>query len=266
MGSRERLTLARFEFFKSLEKEAIRGLDEKCRWQRFEPGATILEFEERSTDVYFVASGVVRVWLPTTRRTDVILADMGEGAVFGELAAIDGRPRSASVSALSAALVGWLPSNAFRSVLVQHFDACDQLLRWLAVRSRNLTARVSELSTLSVPDRVRAELLRLGRLTTDQPNRAIISPPPTQSELAGRISTHREAVSRELAALERDGLLERRRGAFVLCDVAALADALERAGARCLFSGGYADAHESAAGSRRALIPSPRTCSSADRM
>ena len=249
-ASRERLTLARFEFFRTLEKEEIRRLDEKCRWRRFEPGATILEFEDRSTEVYFVASGVVRVWLPTTRRTDVILADMGGGALFGELAAIDGRPRSASVRALTAALVGWLPGSAFRSVLVQHVDACDQLLRWLAARSRNLTARVSELSTLSVRDRVRTELLRLGRLRTDQPNRAIISPPPTQSEFAGRISTHREAVSRELATLERGGLLERRRGAFVLCDVAALADSLEHVGARCFFTGGHAGGYEGTAGSR----------------
>jgi CRP/FNR family cyclic AMP-dependent transcriptional regulator len=228
-AAKERRTLARFALFKSLDDEEIRRLERQCFWRRFEPRSQILEYAQASTEVYFVACGLVRVWLPTWRRTDVILADIGAGDFFGELAAIDGRARSASVTTLTSTVVARMPAVAFRDALSRHADVSAQILRLLAARIRVLDARVCEFSTLGVRDRVRAELLRLGRLRTDQPNRAIISPPPTNTEFAARISTHREAVSRELAALERDGLIERRRGAFVVCDVTALADLLERA-------------------------------------
>jgi CRP-like cAMP-binding protein len=125
-----------------------------------------------------------------------------------------------------------MPAAIFRDVMGQHAEISTQIMHLLATRVRELDARVWELSTLSVRDRIRAELLRLGRVRTDQPNQAIISPPPTHSEIAARISGHREAVTRELSVLERDGLLQRRRGALVLCDVAALTALLDKARAR----------------------------------
>ncbi len=221
--------MARFALFKSLDGDEICRLDRQCFWRRSEAGSRILECHHRSTDVYFLASGVVRVRLPTWRRTDVNLADIGAGEFFGELAAIDGRPRSASVTALTSTLVACMPAIVLRDAMARHADVSAQILGLLAARVRVLDGRVWEFSALSVRDRVRAELLRLGQLKTDQPNCAIISPPPTHAEFAARISTHREAVSREFAALERDGLLERRRGALVVCDVTALADLLEDA-------------------------------------
>ncbi len=227
-AARERRTLAGFALFKSLDDHEIRRLERQCFWRRCEPGAQILEYNDHTTDVYFLASGVVRVWLPTWRRTDVIFADIGAGEFFGELAAIDGRPRSASVTTLTLTMVACMPAVVFRDAMSRHADISAQILRLEVARVRVLDARVCEFSTLGVRDRVRAELLRLGRLRTDQPNYAVISPPPTHSEFAARISTHREAVSREFAALERGGLLKRRRGALVICDVTALADSLER--------------------------------------
>ena len=73
-------------------------------------------------------------------------------------------------------------------------------------------------STLSVRQRIYSELLRLARPVPSGGTGAIISPPPTHAELASRVSTHREAVTRELKALERARHLERRSGAFVLLD------------------------------------------------
>lgn len=238
---RGRHSLARFALFRSLDDEEIRRLEGECLWRRFEPGSRIIEYEDGCTEVYFIASGVCRMWLPTSRRIDVILADIGAGEFFGELAAIDGQSRSASVTAITAATVACMSAAVFRSAIGRHADVSDQVLRLLAARIRMLNARIAEFSTLSVRDRVRAELLRLGRLRTDQPNQAIISPPPTHTEVAGRISTHREAVTREFSTLERNGLLERRRGALVLCDVAALAELLEKSRAQSELGGGRSE-------------------------
>jgi len=82
----------------------------------------------------------------------------------------------------------------------------------------------------AVPDvrsRVHAELLRLARPDRDNPKRAIILAPPNQSELASRINTRRETVSREINAMEREGLIERRRGAIVITDALRLSARIE---------------------------------------
>jgi hypothetical protein len=79
-----------------------------------------------------------------------------------------------------------------------------------------------EFSTLDVPNRIRAELLRLARKSSPGQNTAVIFPIPTHTAIANRISTHREAVTRELSNLCRAGLLERHDGILVIRDVEKL--------------------------------------------
>jgi CRP/FNR family transcriptional regulator, cyclic AMP receptor protein len=226
-----RETLARFALFRSLGEEEVAKLDRLCLWRRYAARSEILAQDEPGTDVYFVLGGAVRVSIPSLRRTDVILSDINAGEFFGELAAIDGRPRSASIAALTDATLARMPASAFREAIHRYPDVCDQILQLLASRVRVLDQRVSEFSTLGVRDRIRAELLRLGRVRAGAPNQVVISPPPIHAELAARVSTHREAVTRELKALERAGLLERRRGALVISDVESLTGSMQEPGA-----------------------------------
>ena len=111
-----------------------------------------------------------------------------------------------------------MPPRVFRDVLRRQPDVCEQLLNLLASQICMLANRVNELGTLDVRTRIYAELLRLSRPAPANSRHALISPPPTAAELAARVSSRREAVSRELNSLERAGLLERRRGALVLLD------------------------------------------------
>jgi CRP-like cAMP-binding protein len=92
----------------------------------------------------------------------------------------------------------------------------------LVSQIRSLTNRANENSGLSAKHRLWAELLRLARPATLTPDQPVVSPPPTHAELAARVSSHREAVTREMSALERAGLIARRRGAIVLLDVERL--------------------------------------------
>ncbi len=100
----------------------------------------------------------------------------------------------------------------------------------LVSRVRSFSGCVNGFRTLPVSNRVHAELLRLARPGENGGKEAIISSPPYHHEITARVSTHREAVSRELKRLERQGFLEKRRGALVLKDVGALAELVERAG------------------------------------
>ena len=98
-----------------------------------------------------------------------------------------------------------MPAGVFRQVVHQHADVCDQLLRTLVSQIRTLANRASEHSNLNVRQRLYAEL-------------------------AARVSSHREEITRELSALARNGLIERRRGAIALLDANRLREMVAEAG------------------------------------
>jgi CRP/FNR family transcriptional regulator, cyclic AMP receptor protein len=220
-------TLARIPLFRSLDGEAVRRLDSQCVWRRAKAKESVLNYGDGGAELYFVSQGHVRVLIRTPAGKESLLRDISSGGYFGELAAIDGQPRSAGIIAVTDSVIARMPPAIFRGVVHAYSDVCDQLLVLLASQIRMLANRVNEYGTLDVRTRIYAELLRLAR--TGQSGEAIISPPPTHAELAARVSSRREAVTRELNSLTRAGLLGRRRGALVLLDPAHLASLVAEA-------------------------------------
>ena len=220
--TRQTETLRLVPLFRRLTDEDIRRLDTQCLWRRYDAKEEILGHGEGGTDVFFVISGIVRALIRANADRIVILGDIKAGEFFGELAAIDGQPRSASVIAVTGATLARMPAAVFREAIHRHADACDQMLSLIAARFRLLARRVNEFSNLDIRRRVLADLLRLSRPDGADGSRAVVSPPPYHAEIAARIVARREAVTRELKLLEGAGLLEKRRGAFILTDVQAL--------------------------------------------
>lgn len=223
-------TLARIPLFKSLGSEAIRRLDTQCVWRRAKAKESILHYKDGGSELYFVVQGHVRVFIQAVSGKESILRDIRDGEYFGELAAIDGLPRSAAIVAVTDAIIAKMPAGVFHEAVHNHPDVCDQLLMLLAAQVRVLANRVNEYSTLDMRRRIYAELLRLARpVKKGGIVESLISPPPTHAELAARVSGHREGVTRELNKLEAAGLLQRRRGALVVVDAARLAELIEGA-------------------------------------
>ncbi|WP_319024817.1 Crp/Fnr family transcriptional regulator [Nisaea sediminum] len=215
-------SLAASTLLQGLPPEKIADLDKRCRWRNFEADQVIINLDDESTDVYFIIWGDVRVTVFSETGKTVIIQDLKTGHHFGEFSAIDGGRRSASIVALSRTVVAVLPAEAFRDLLMEFPELSQTVMRRMVGSLRNLVERVVEFSTLGVRNRIHAELLRLARAGRIVENTGRISPPPTHAEIAARISTHREAVTRELKALERSDLLERTRGAYVVKDLAEL--------------------------------------------
>jgi CRP-like cAMP-binding protein len=220
-------TLARFALLRSLEPERIRLLDSQCIWKRARATEWVLDYEDDTVDLFFVAHGHLRVTVLPISGAEIILRDLRDGEFFGELAALDGRPRSAGVLAITDSVVARMTPAVFRETVHSYPDVCDQLLALLASQVRILASRVTEFSTFDVRHRIYSELLRLAH--AQDGGVAIITPPPTHAELAARVSTHREAVTRELKSLERAGLITRRRGAIVLLKPSELSARIEKA-------------------------------------
>ena len=169
--------------------------------------------------------------LPSTPQAEgvVSLRDLGAGEVFGEYPAIDGGPRSASVVARTRCTVASMPAGAFQELLATEPKVAQALLPQLVTKIRALTTRVYEFSTLAVKNRIQAELLRLANLASREGKSARIVPAPTHVEIASRVSTHREAVTRELNRLCKIGIAERQGSALLVKDIERLAEMVHEA-------------------------------------
>ncbi|WP_181705154.1 Crp/Fnr family transcriptional regulator [Chthonobacter rhizosphaerae] len=212
--------LAALPLFRSLSEADLAAAARHVRIDRHDEGQWIVAHEDEDREVHAVVSGRVRVMIFGETR-ELILGDLEAGAVFGDMSAIDGRPRSASVIALEPVTVATLPAAVFLDLIHRHPSVCDGVLRLLVARIRDLDHRVHELASLTVAERVRMELLRLARPVTGRPRTGVV-PDVTHAEIAARIGTHREAVTRELGALARDGLIVKEAGRIVVADVLAL--------------------------------------------
>lgn len=215
-------TLAGIELFKKLPVEQRKKIAASCRAHQYSAKHQIITHADRSTDVYFVVSGQVRATIFSASGKEVTFRDLGPGEMFGDLSAIDGDPRSATVITLVDSLILSMPGEAFIKVLQNHSELCLATLRDLAHLVRLLTERIVEMSTLGVKNRIHAELLRLAQAAKSENNTVVISPVPTHANIASMVSTHREAVTRELNDLAQSGLLERQSGSLIIKDMKRL--------------------------------------------
>jgi CRP/FNR family transcriptional regulator, cyclic AMP receptor protein len=182
-----------------------------------------------ANEVYLIQSGRVQFSLVSIHGRELILRDFGPGHIFGELAAIDGLPRSASAVALEDCQLARMSGPAFVSFLGEVPRAGLWMAQQLARRVRDLTNRTFELATLPVAARLQTELLRLALAGENPaPDRAIIRPLPTHADLAARIGTRREAVSRELSILAHEGLVMQSGRSLEILSVARLRTLLDR--------------------------------------
>lgn len=222
-------TLAKVPLFRSLAPADVSRLDTQCSWRSVAANEWIIDYEEETDDVFFVVSGAVRVKIQSVAGREVLLREISPGEYFGELSGFDGQPRSSGIIAVTDVVIARMPKGVFRSAIHAHPDVCDQVLATLARQIRTLSNRINEFSNLDVRHRIYAELLRLSRPVSSNAKRRVISPPPFHAEIAARISTRREAVAREIKALERSGLLIRRRGALEFPDPEAIGKLIDEA-------------------------------------
>ena len=219
-GSRnEHRSLAKVPLFAGLSAEDIRALDARCLWRRVGAEEWVIDYQAEGADVYFVLSGLARVVIVSSGR-EMILRDIREGEYFGHYSAIDGKPRSAAIVAVTDTVVARMTAAVLWEAIHRHESVREIMMRDLVGDIRTANQRVHEQANFDVRKRLCAELLRLSRAVSE--GRVVVSPPPTHAEFAARISTHREAVTKTLSALEREGLIARSPAAIQLTDPAKL--------------------------------------------
>ncbi len=202
---------------KGLPDALVAAVRTRATVVKAQAGRTLVSPDLWSTNVYIVAQGRVQVALLSSVGHEVILRDLRVGDLFGELSAIDQKPRSASIFTLNACVLISVPGSVFCEYVFATPPSSAWLAGRLAAQIRDLTVKVFELNALRVPGRLHCELLRLCGTLANDTDPPVIDPSPTHAELASRIGTHREAVTREMGFLvERKIILQQRRRLTVL--------------------------------------------------
>ena len=205
-----------------------RVIEPRLHVLRAAKGRTLIGVGARSTDVFFVIEGEAQVVLYSSNGREVSVRVLGPGEVFGDLAAMDSLPRSASVVALTELRVAAMSGADFMACIESSPAAAVWLARRLGAEVRRLTEKVFELSALNVQSRLHCELLRMARLGSDNDGPVRVSPAPTHAELASRIGTHREAVTREMRMLAQRNIIRHRRRSLEFLDLAGLEVSVSR--------------------------------------
>jgi CRP-like cAMP-binding protein len=213
---------SRLEVLKYAPDALRREITQRLRVLRAPKGRTLVEKGSRSTEVFFLLEGRAKVQLYSADGKEVTVHDVGAGDMFGEIAVLDGEPRSASIVASSSIVVVAMHAKDFMACIEHSPAAGVWLSRALASSVRRLTKKVFELSALNVQARIHCELLRLAQNGERRNGSIEVRSAPTHAELANRIGTHREAVTRELGALSEQGIIRYGRHSLIILDLARL--------------------------------------------
>lgn len=211
-------SLRKMGIFKSLEDELLKNIVVDCRWKKYPRGASVIGRSSASTDIVLVYSGHVRVSIFSLSGREISFIDHGPGEFVGEIAAIDGKPRTANVIAIKDTEVGFLSSKRFKELMQTYPSVAMSVAEHLASMLRASTQRIIDLSTVGANNRVHAELLRLAKDNLQGDNKAMISPLPVHNDIAARVSVTRETVARVISDLTKNDIVTKKGEGLLIRD------------------------------------------------
>ena len=203
------------------QREAIAG---DMIERRYAPGDVIFYEGDPGQALYLLASGQVRIFVHGAEGSETSVIVFGRsGEMFGELAVVDGLPRSATAVAMGQTTLYLLSRDNFRT----HMQQCPQFalnfMQELTLRVRYNTRQMDSLASLTVPQRLARKLIELahnyGRATEDG---VLIDMALSQTDLANLIGATRESANKSLRDFRRQHWISLRDGRFLIHDADAL--------------------------------------------
>jgi CRP/FNR family transcriptional regulator, cyclic AMP receptor protein len=202
--------LAGSPVFGALPPPALEQLASLLHRRAYKRGQVIFHQDDPGTAAYLIETGCVKVVLLSAEGDEMVLRILAPGEVFGELALLTGRPRSASVIAIEDTVTHTLERDAFLDFLQQRPAAAMPIFGVLTDLIHRLTEQVEDLAQLDVPRRLERKLLELAETYGHRtPTGIRIDVRLNQTELASMIGTTRVSVNNCLAGLERRGIIAR---------------------------------------------------------
>jgi CRP/FNR family cyclic AMP-dependent transcriptional regulator len=210
-------------FLGSLDGVQAAALRDRAVVRRFRKGQALFHEGASSDRVIVLLSGRVKVSTVAGDGKEIVLAFRGPGDLLGELSAIDGEPRSASVEAIEPVEALGIAAADFRSFLIAHPEVALLLMQMLSRRLRDADRKRVEFGAYDTVGRVAARLVELAEQYGEPVAHGLrIGLPLSQEELAGWTGASREAVSKALQTLRKVGWVVTERRRITVLDLDAL--------------------------------------------
>jgi len=206
--------LRRHSLFGQLPPDAIKYLGSYMNRQSFPRGSVIFANGDPGTGLMGVLAGAVKISVASADGRDIVLTIMHEGEIFGEIALLDGHPRTADATAMTDCELMVIERRDFIPFLRSQPDLAIQIIEILCSRLRRTTEQVQDLTFLNLATRLAKTLLRLtadAERPGSAPKVAI-----TQREISQIVGKSRESTNKQLRSWAKHGLIRLERGAVVV--------------------------------------------------
>ena len=195
--------------FDGLDADDLKRLAGIARESSLASGATLFEQDDESDGLYVIVSGILRIYLTGDDTREATINLLEDGETIGEIALLDGLPRSAGAAALTDAKLIFIPRDPFLKLLEESAKLAQQVILTLCERLRAANAQVDQAIFHDLRHRLVVLLRQLaiihGHVEKDV---AVVDLDITQGKLAQMLGASREAVNKQLRALAKDGKLE----------------------------------------------------------
>jgi CRP/FNR family transcriptional regulator, cyclic AMP receptor protein len=211
--------------FARLSDEETDAILAHARMAKYAPGDQIVAKGDPGDSMMAVLNGRVSIGVPSLDGRQVVLSVLRAGDVFGEIALLDGKERTADATALTDCGILIVPRRSLWSLLERRPNLCIDLMLILCDRLRHTNRQVEELAFLDLEARMAKALLRLlEESAVDQMPAKVVAVRISQHALGELVGGSRESVNKYLHAWKELGIVSIQKGAIVIRDVAALAE------------------------------------------
>jgi CRP/FNR family cyclic AMP-dependent transcriptional regulator len=209
--TRDKLSLLRnHSLFRDLPAAVIEHLGSYMKTRRVVRGTAIFAKGDPGTGLMGVLAGTVKVSVASADGKDIVLNLFHEGEVFGEIALLDGRPRTADATAMSDCELVVIERRDFVPFLSDHPDVMLKFIEILCSRLRRTSEQVQDITFLNLPTRLAKTLLQL--TAADDGSAAARKAAVTQREISQMIGISRESTNKQLRAWAKRGWIRLERG------------------------------------------------------
>jgi CRP/FNR family transcriptional regulator, cyclic AMP receptor protein len=236
----KRAFLSGHPIFGALEPELLDQLSSYAIPRSVKRGATIFERGDSGTALFAICSGTVKISAPSAEGKGAVFNLISEGAIFGEIAVLDGLPRTADATALTDCELMVIERRDFITLIRERAEFAVKLIEVLCRRLRHTTGQLEDVMFLDLPGRLAKTLLQAAKSSEPKSSEHKSSEPKssepkgsepvpggqkvalTQRNLSEMIGVSRESTNKQLRAWEKQKLIELQRGGIVILAPKAL--------------------------------------------
>ena len=221
--------LSTINVLRNLDKRKIKTIGSHCHLHFSEAQECLIRHNSNDKNVFFLLSGRLHATITSSKGKEIGYKEIRHGEMFGELSAIDNQPRSISVIAIEPSVTAILKQQDFLTLIKTEAEFALAVMKHITCMVRDVSEKLFQFGTMNIRERVYLELLRMAQPYSNNSNQIEIHPVPTHTQIANMIGANREAVTREINAIKKSGLISIKTGrTLVITDLNELKKIISR--------------------------------------